>query len=66
MSCMRLTDFETMVHHMAEEVPADFLEGVGEIAVSSRTVPHPERAEIYTLGECIPLPSSDSASDHTV
>jgi len=63
MACMRLTDFEAMVHRMAEEVPADFLEGVAEMAVSSRTVPHPERADIYTLGECIPLPSSDSASE---
>jgi Zincin-like metallopeptidase len=24
--------------------------------VSPRTLPHPERAEIFTLGECIPLP----------
>jgi hypothetical protein len=60
---MRLSDFETMVRRFADEVPADFLEGVAEIAVSPRTVPHPERDEIYTLGECIPLPSSDSASD---
>jgi hypothetical protein len=60
---VRLSDFETMVRRFADEVPADFLEGVAEIAVSPRTVPHPERDEIYTLGECIPLPSSDSASD---
>ena len=60
---MRLSDFEAMVRRFADEVPADFLEGVAEIAVSPRTVPHPERAEIYTLGECIPLPSSDAASE---
>lgn len=60
---MRLSDFETMVRRFADEVPSDFLEGVAEIAVSPRTVPHPERAGIFTLGECIPLPSSDPASE---
>jgi hypothetical protein len=60
---MRLSDFEDMVRRFADEVPADFLQGVAEIAVSPRTVPHPERAEIFTLGECIPLPSSDPASE---
>ena len=28
-------------------------------------MPHPERAEIYTLGECIPLPSTDAADART-
>jgi hypothetical protein len=52
-----------MVRRFADEVPADFLQGVAEIAVSPRTVPHPDRAGIYTLGECIPLPTSDAASE---
>jgi hypothetical protein len=60
---VRLSDFEAMVRRLADEVPPDFLEGVAEIAVSPRTAPHPDRAEIYTLGECIPLPSSDPASE---
>ncbi len=60
---MRLSDFEAMVRRFADEVPADFLEGVAEIAVSPRTVPHPDRAEIFTLGECIPLPSSDHTGE---
>jgi hypothetical protein len=60
---VRLSDFETMVRRFADEVPADFLEGVVEVAVSHRTLPHPERTEIYTLGECIPLPTSDPASE---
>jgi hypothetical protein len=60
---VRLSDFEAMVRRFADEVPADFLQGVVEIAVSPRTVPHPDRADIYTLGECIPLPSSDTASE---
>jgi hypothetical protein len=63
---VRLSDFETMVRRFADEVPSDFLEGVAEIAVSPRTVPHPEREEIFTLGECIPLPVSDVASSEGI
>jgi Zincin-like metallopeptidase len=55
---MRLSDFETMIRRMADEVPAEFLRGIAEIVVSPRAVPHPEREEIYTLGECIPLPGT--------
>jgi Zincin-like metallopeptidase len=60
---MRLSDFEVMVRRLADEVPAEFLQGVAEIAVSPRTVPHPAREEIYTLGECIPLPAADAAAE---
>jgi hypothetical protein len=60
---MRLSDFETMVRRLADEVPADFLHGIAEIAVSPRTVPHPAREEIYTLGECIPLPAVDGSTE---
>lgn len=59
---MRLSDFEAMVRRIADEVPSDFMQGIAEVAVSSRAVPHPERHEIYTLGECIPLPAADAAS----
>lgn len=52
---MRLADFERLVRHLTDEVPPDFLEGVVEVAVSPRTVPHPTRGDIWTLGECIPL-----------
>lgn len=48
--------FERMVRRMAERVPAEYFDGVTEVTVSPRAVPHPTRAEIYTLGECIPLP----------
>jgi hypothetical protein len=60
---MRLSDFEAMVRRMADEVPAEFLTGVAEVVVSPRTVPHPTRDEIYTLGECIPLPAVDGSAD---
>lgn len=51
--------FEALVHRQAEQIPAEFLEGIAEIVVSPRTVPHPEREDIWTLGECIPLPGED-------
>jgi zinicin-like metallopeptidase len=59
---MRLADFEAMVVRMAEEVPREFLAGVAEIVVSPRTVPHPDRPGIFTLGECIPLPTPEGAT----
>lgn len=51
-----------MVRRMAGEVPREFLEGIAEIVVSPRTVPHPSREDIYTLGECIPLPEGAGGS----
>jgi hypothetical protein len=63
---MRLSDFEAMVRRIADEVPSEFLQGIAEVAVSPRTVPHPERAEIYTLGECIPLPAGEAASSEGI
>ena len=53
---MRLADFENMVRRLCDEVPADFFDGIAEVVVSPRVVPHPERADVFTLGECIPLP----------
>ena len=53
---MRLADFEAMVHRLCSEVPSHFFEGIAEVVVSPRTVPHPDREEIFTLGECDPLP----------
>jgi hypothetical protein len=53
---MRLADFEAMIRRLSTEVPSHFLDGIAEVVVSPRTVPHPERPEIFTLGECEPLP----------
>jgi len=63
---MRLSDFELMIRRLSQEVPASFFEGVAEVTVSPRAMPHPTRAEIYTLGECIPLPASEGAGLHGV
>jgi zinicin-like metallopeptidase len=59
---MRLSDFEAMVRRIADEVPTEFMQGIAEVTVSPRTVPHPERDEIFTLGECIPLPAGDGGT----
>jgi hypothetical protein len=51
---VRRADFETMARAMAAEVPREFLDGIVAIEVTGKTVPHPVRADVYTLGECIP------------
>src|SRR5262245_42748828 len=57
---MRLDDFRRMVQDMAAQVPSAYLDGIAAIDVSPRTVPHPSRSHVYTMGECIPL---DVAAD---
>lgn len=54
---MRFADFEALVRRLEAEVPPQFLDGIAGVEVSRKTLPHPTRAEIYTLGECIPMPS---------
>jgi len=56
---MRYSDFEAMVRRMAGELPPEYLDGIADITVSRHTLPHPLRGEIYTLGECIPLPAAE-------
>lgn len=51
---MRYADFEAMIAAMAKEVPDEFMDGIEGIDVTPKTVPHPTRQDIYTLGECIP------------
>lgn len=58
---MKYSDFEALIRRLEREVPAHFLEGVSEIAVAPAMLPHPTRADIYTLGECIPDPLSEDA-----
>ena len=59
---MRLGDFRTMVTKLTAEVPAEFLDGVAEITVSPRAVPHPTREEIFTLGHCIPFHAGETGA----
>jgi hypothetical protein len=53
---MRRADFEGLIRRLCDDSPPDFFDGIAEVVVSPRIVPHPERAEIFTLGECVPLP----------
>jgi len=64
--CMRLSDFEALVRRLVAEVPPDFLDGIADVSVSPKSLPHPTRAEIYTMGECIPLPAPVGASGDAV
>jgi hypothetical protein len=60
---MEFTDFRALVERLQREVPAEFRGGVVEIAVSPKALPDPVRADVYTLGECIPLEWSGSGAD---
>ena len=59
---MQLADFRRMIDRMTGDIPASYLEGITEIEVSPREVPHPEREGVYTMGECIPI---DLAGEHS-
>jgi hypothetical protein len=48
--------FDALVRAMCAELPAEWFDGITEVVVSPRAVPHPAREGIFTLGECIPLP----------
>ncbi len=54
---MRYADFEALARRLWREVPSEFLEGVTGLEVSRKTLPHPARGDVYTMGECVPLPS---------
>ncbi|HXF95177.1 MAG TPA: metallopeptidase family protein [Gemmatimonadales bacterium] len=60
---MRLDDFRALVDRLAREVPPPYRQGIVAVEVSPKTVPHPVRADVYTLGECIPLEWSGDGSD---
>lgn len=60
---MTYDDFRALIDRLVREVPAAYLDGVVAVEVSPKTVPHPVRAEIYTLGECIPLDWSGDGRD---
>ena len=60
---MRFDDFRAMVERLARDVPLEFRDGIVAIEVSPKTVPHPVRGDVYTLGECIPLEWSGTGGD---
>lgn len=44
---------------MCGEIPAEYFDGITEVVASPRARPHPDRTEVFTLGECVPLPLGD-------
>lgn len=60
---MRFDDFRSLVERLALDVPPEFRDGIVAIEVSPKTVPHPVRGDVYTLGECIPLEWTGSGAD---
>jgi hypothetical protein len=60
---LRLADFRALVTRLEAEVPPEYKDGVVDIEVSAAAVPHPVHADIYTMGECIPLEWSGSGAD---
>jgi hypothetical protein len=60
---VRLDDFRALVERIARDVPPEFREGIVAIEVSPKTVPHPVRGDVYTLGECIPLEWTGTGRD---
>jgi Zincin-like metallopeptidase len=60
---LKFADFRTMVDALARDVPAEFQDGIVAIEASSKAVPDPVRAGVYTLGECIPLEWSGNGAN---
>ncbi len=58
-------DFQSLIDRLTRDIPADYLDGVADIAVSRRAVPNPKSPEVFTMGECVPLPvgTGESADD---
>jgi hypothetical protein len=50
-----LREFERLVRRLARDIPDEYLDGIAAVDVSPKTIPHPLRGDVYTLGECIPL-----------
>ncbi len=60
---MELDEFRTLVRNLASDIPDRYFDGIAAVDVSDRTVPHPTRAQVFTLGECIPF---DTGTDEVV
>jgi hypothetical protein len=53
---VNLQDFEALINQLVGAIPAEYLQGVTDVSVSPRAVPHPESPGVFTMGECVPLP----------
>src|SRR5204862_4851474 len=60
---VRLDDFRQLVERLVKQVPAAYSDGVVVVEVSPKALPHPVRADVFTLGECVPLEWSGHGAD---
>jgi predicted Zn-dependent protease with MMP-like domain len=49
---MLFEDFESAARAAYDEIPEPYKEGIDALVVSRESVPHPDHADVYTLGEC--------------
>jgi hypothetical protein len=63
---MQFAEFERLIKRLTREIPAEYLDGIAAIDVSPKTIPDPVRADVYTLGECIPLHGNDEQTQSRV
>lgn len=50
---MLFADFERVARALWEDIPAEYKQGVDGLIVDRSALTHPDRPEIYTLGECL-------------
>ncbi len=50
---MKYAAFERLSRRLWREIPAAYREGVDGVVVRDAALPHPDRADVYTLGECL-------------
>ena len=50
---MNFEEFQRRAREIFDAVPESFKEGVDDLEVTRRTVPHPSLPGVYTLGECL-------------
>ncbi len=60
---MQFADFRSLIDRLLADVPPEYKSGIVAVDVSASAVPHPVRADVYTLGECIPLEWSGDGAD---
>lgn len=60
---MQLAEFRLLIDRLLAEIPPAYRRGVVAVDVSAKALPHPVHADVYTLGECIPLEWSGDGSD---
>ncbi len=50
---MKLARFTALAGRMWDSIPTEARQGVEALTVEERVLPHPEFADVYTLGECV-------------